>query len=40
MEKYNPWEDPEFKHYWGGDDYDPYDPFEGESDWDPKEDAE
>lgn len=29
MEVYNGWEDAEYRAYWGLDDYDPYDPFEG-----------
>lgn len=27
MEKYNGWEDPEWRDYWGMNDPDPWDPF-------------
>lgn len=29
MERYNGYEDPEWMDYWGINDADPYDPFEG-----------
>lgn len=37
MEKYNGWEDPEWRSYWGVDDYDAWDPFATEYPAEPDE---
>lgn len=29
----NDWEDPEWRSYWGVDDYDEYDPFSGDTNY-------